>query len=128
MNKLLIVSLLTILTVGCGYSSHSTTPPAAGAVPAIASLSPSTANHGGPGFTLSVTGSSFNSNATLNFNGTAMSTTWMSSSSLMVMIPATAIANAGMVQVTVTNPGTMGGLYGGGTKAETSAAVNFTVN
>jgi hypothetical protein len=30
--------------------------------------------------------------------------------------------------VTVTNPGTAGGVYGGGTSAETSAPMTFTIN
>jgi len=30
--------------------------------------------------------------------------------------------------VTVTNPGTAGGIYGGGTQPETSVAMDFTVN
>jgi hypothetical protein len=32
------------------------------------------------------------------------------------------------VGATVTNPGTPGGLYGGGTLPETSAPMNFTIN
>jgi len=33
-----------------------------------------------------------------------------------------------MAAVTVTNPGTPGGIYGGGTAAETSNSVTFTIN
>jgi hypothetical protein len=44
------------------------------------------------------------------------------------MVPATAVAAAGTVHVTVTNPGTAGGIYGGGTQPETSVAMDFTVN
>jgi hypothetical protein len=47
---------------------------------------------------------------------------------LMVTIPSSSIMTAGMVPVTVTNPGTQGGPYGGGTQAETSTAMNFTIN
>jgi len=126
--KLLLVTLLVAISAGCGYSAKSTTPPTPGTMPAIAQLMPSSATHGGQGFTLAVTGTSFNSNATVNFNGTAMSTQWMSSTDLMATVPATAIMNSGTVPVTVTNPGTPGGLYGGGTKAATSSAVNFTIN
>jgi hypothetical protein len=48
----------------------------------------------------------------------------------MATVSAAQIANSGTVPVTVTNPATAGtGAYGsGGTTAETSAAVNFTVN
>jgi hypothetical protein len=37
------------------------------------------------------------------------------------------IATAGTVSVTVTNPGTPGGQYGGGTMAETSNIMTFTI-
>ena len=46
----------------------------------------------------------------------------------MASIPASAIETANTIQVTVTNPGTPGGQYGGGTQSETSAAMDFTVN
>lgn len=131
--KLIPVLLLTLLWSACGgYSSPSMAAPQAGIVPAIAAIVPNTSNHGDPGFTLTVNGSSFNANAVVNWNGTAQTTTHPATNQLAVMIPASAIATAGMVPVTVTNPGssTPGGPYGGGssTMSETSAPMNFTVN
>jgi IPT/TIG domain len=117
-------------TLACGYSSKPA-PATAGNVPTIAQLSPNSASAGGAAFTLTVNGSSFNSNAVVNWNGTAMTgTTYVSGKQLMVNVPASSIASAATVNVTVTNPGTVGtGPYGGGgTTAETSAAMTFTIN
>lgn len=132
MKKLAIVYLLAIttFTLGCGYSSKATTPSTPGTVPTIAQLAPNSMNHGGAGFVLTVNGSNFSSNAVINFNGTVQATTFVSAKQLMTTIPASAIAAAGTVPVTVTNPATTGmGAYGsGGTLAETSGAMNFTIN
>jgi hypothetical protein len=77
---------------------------------------------------LEVDGSKFGTTATVNFGTTAINPTFVSSGKLQAMVPATAVAAAGTVHVTVTNPGTPGGMYGGGTQAATSAAMDFTVN
>ncbi|MGC2472762.1 MAG: hypothetical protein WA485_00390 [Candidatus Sulfotelmatobacter sp.] len=129
-NTLLMGTLIAI-TLACGYSAK-TTPPAAGTVPAIAQLSPNSATAGAAAFTMTVNGSNFGTKAVVNWNGTAQTanTTYVTGNQLMVAIPASMIADSGTVQVTVTNPGTTGtGMYGsGGTIAETSSAVNFTIN
>jgi hypothetical protein len=131
MKTVQTITLATLLAIGlgCGYSKHSSTPPAPGTMPAIAQLNPSSQAAGSAAFPLEVDGSNFNGNAVVNFNGAAMSgTTWVNSGKLMVTIPTSAIMNKGMVPVTVTNPGTAGGPYGGGTQPETSTAMTFTVN
>ena len=125
--KLLAVLLLTAVAVGCGYS-HPTTPIQPGTMPIITGLVPPSANHGGVAFTFEVDGTKFAANAVINFNGTAQTTTFVSSTKLTTMISSTAIASGGTVPVTVTNPGTPGGLYGGGTQAATSTAMSFTIN
>ena len=124
--------LLALMAFGlaCGYSSKST-PPVAGTMPAIAQLNPNSATAGEAAFTLTVNGSNFGTKAVVNWNGVAQTgTTYLSSSQLTVAIPAAMIAASGTVQVTVTNPGTPGsGIYGtGATLAETSPAVDFTIN
>jgi hypothetical protein len=124
---LLLASLIS-LTLACGYSkNYSST---AGTMPAISQLNPDNATAGGEAFTLTVSGSNFASKAVVNWNGTAQATTYVSGGELTVEVPATLIANSGTVQVTVTNPATSGsGVYGsGGTLAETSTAMNFTIN
>jgi hypothetical protein len=125
-----IAFLAGLLAVGlaCGYSAKST-PPMAGTMPNIAELAPDNTNSSSSGFVLTVNGTNFNSNATINWNGAAQTTTVVSpGTQLMTTIPATAIATPGMAAVTVTNPGTPGGIYGGGTAAETSNSVTFTIN
>jgi hypothetical protein len=129
--KLLMVVLLTAVAatgVGCGYSSHATTPPQPGTMPAISQLTPASTAAGSSDFPLTVQGTNFNSNAVVNFNGTAMATTFDSGTEVKATIPASAVATAGTAKVTVTNPGKPGGLYGGGTAAATSAPMDFTIN
>lgn len=129
--KTVLLAALISLTVACGYSSK-TTPPVAGMMPTISALSPTSAPAGGAAFTLTVNGTNFAAKAVVNLNGTAQTTntTFVSTSQLMVAVPASAIATAGTLSVTVTNPAVAGtGMYGsGGTLAETSAASDFTVN
>jgi len=129
--KAICVLLLAMLSAGCGYSSPKTTPPQAGIVPAISQIMPNIASAGGQGFALKVNGSSFNANAAVNWSGTAQTTNHPAMNHLTVAIPASSIATAGTVTVTVTNPGsgTPGGPYGGGasTMSETSSSVPFTI-
>jgi hypothetical protein len=117
---------LILFSLACGYSK-SMTPPAPGTTPTIAQLNPpsATANNA---VQLEVDGTNFASKAVINFNGTAMATTFVNATKLQATIPATAVMNAGTVPVTVTNPAVAGGQYGGGTTAVTSAPMNFTVN
>lgn len=126
----ILLAALISFTLACGYSSQATTPATAGSTPAITQLSPNSMNSGGPAFTLTVNGTNFSSTATINWNGTAQTTTYVSANQLTATIAATDIATAATVPVTVTNPATSGsGAYGsGGTLAETSSAMNFTVN
>jgi hypothetical protein len=121
----LLVGLISF-SLACGYSKK-VTPPAPGTTPTIAQLNPpsGTANNS---VQLEVDGTQFVGKAVINFNGTAMATTFVSATKLQATVPATAVMNAGAVPVTVTNPGTPGGIYGGGTSPETSAPMNFTVN
>jgi hypothetical protein len=129
--KTSVLVTLLAFTLACGYGSKNY-PPVAGTVPAITELSPDSATAGGAAFTLTVNGSSFASKAVVNWNGAAQTanTTYVSANQLTVAVPASAIATAGTVAVTVTNPATPGtGQYGsGGTMAETSPPVNFTIN
>ena len=94
-------------------------------MPAIATLSPANTMHGDPTFMLTVNGNNFATNAAVNWNGTAQVTTHVSTAQLTISVPAAAVANAGTVQVTVTNPAT-GGIYG--SPAQTSNMVMFTIN
>lgn len=126
--KTMILAGLLTLGLGCGYSSKKTTPPVAGTMPTISALAPSSMTAGSSTFVLTVNGTNFNSNATINWNAAAVTTMFVSANQLTASIPAASVATAGSVTVTVTNPGTGGGIYGGGTSAETSNGMTFTIN
>jgi len=128
--KTLFVAALLVAGMACGYGSKATTPPVAGTMPTIATLSPASTTHGDQAFVLTVTGTNFSGTAVINFAGTAQTTNQVSGTQLTATIAAADIATAGTVAVTVTNPATPGmGAYGsGGTLAETSSPMNFTIN
>ena len=74
------------------------------AVPTISSLSPSSAVAGSAAFTLTVNGVGFVTGATVNFNGAAKVTTFVSNTQITAAILASDIASPGTANVTVTNP------------------------
>jgi FG-GAP repeat protein/IPT/TIG domain-containing protein len=78
-------------------------------VPGIGSLSPDAALAGGAAFTLTVNGSNFVSTSKVYWNGTKLSTTYVSSAVLQAHVPASAIKTAGTANVTVVNPAPGGG-------------------
>ncbi len=71
--------------------------------PALTSLSPDSAVVGGAAFTLTVTGTNFTSDAVVNWNGTALTTTYVSGTTLTASVSASNIATAGTASVTVSN-------------------------
>ena len=97
-------------------------------MPVISQLNPASATAGGMSFPFEVDGTGFAGNAVINFNGMSLPTKVLNSSKLQTLVPALEIMNAGSVAVTVTNPATPGGLYGGATMAQTSAPMNFMIN
>ena len=68
------------------------------------SLSPSSVVAGGPAFTLTVNGLNFLNGATVNFNSTPQSTTFVSTTQLTIAISAADIASQGTINISVTNP------------------------
>ncbi len=89
--------------------------------PAISSINPSSAVAGGAGFTLVVNGSNFVTGSIVNFNATAQSTTYVSSTEVTLAILAGEIANQGTVNITVTNPAN--GVAGGGTSGPATLTI-----
>jgi hypothetical protein len=73
--------------------------------PSVTSLAPSSAAAGGAGFTLTVNGRHFDSNAVVVWNGTALTTSFVSNTQLAASIPSSDISNAGPAEVFVYNPG-----------------------
>jgi hypothetical protein len=72
-------------------------------------LVPTATAPGGSSFALTVNGTGFVSGSAVKWNGTALSTTFVSSSQLTATIPPSDIANAGTASITVTNPTPGGG-------------------
>jgi hypothetical protein len=72
-------------------------------------LVPSAVSPGGPQFTLTVTGTGFLSTSTVDFNGTALATTFVSDKKLSAIVPASDIADAATASITVVNPSPGGG-------------------
>jgi YVTN family beta-propeller protein len=90
---------------------------AAPSKPTLATISPSSATAGGPGFTLMVTGTNFVSNSSVQWNGVGLTTTFGSATQLTAAVPASDIAAAGTIPVTVSTP-----------NVGASSAITFTIN
>ncbi|ACO32987.1 IPT/TIG domain-containing protein [Acidobacterium sp.] len=81
-----------------------------GAVPSLSSISPSLVQAGGSDFTLTVNGTGFNKNSTVNLGTTALTTTYVSSTQLTAAVTAAEVANYGWAAITVSNPTPGGGV------------------
>jgi len=88
-------------------------------VPAITSLSPSSATAGAAAQTLTINGTNFLTTSTATYNGVAHTVTFSSSTVISITLSAADQANAGTFPVVVTNPAPGGGA---------SNSMNFTVN
>ena len=87
--------------------------------PSVASMAPASATAGGPGFSLTVTGSNFVNASRVRWNGQDRSTTFVSATQLTIAITAADIAAAGSAQVSVSSPAPGGG---------TSLSLAFLIN
>ncbi|WP_433967513.1 hypothetical protein [Tunturiibacter gelidiferens] len=81
-----------------------------GAMPAISAIAPNLVQAGSADFTLTVTGTGFNTASTVNLGTTALATTYVSAAKLTATVTATEIANYGWGAVTVSNPMPGGGV------------------
>jgi hypothetical protein len=70
----------------------------------IVSLSPNTKVVGSAAFTLTVTGTNFVAASVVTFNGTPLTTTYLSATQLSATVPAAALATVGVYNVTVVSP------------------------
>lgn len=87
-------------------------------VPTLSSISPTSVAAGGSGFTLTVTGKCFLFRSVVNWNGSPLTTSYVSSTRLKATVPAALTASPGTASVTVSTPGPGGG---------TSAAKTITI-
>ena len=85
--------------------------------PSLSSLSPNSAAAGGAAFTLTVNGSGFVSGSAVQWNGSALPTTYVSASQLTASVAASLIASQGTANVTVQNSG-----------GTASSPLTFTIN
>src|SRR5438876_3977050 len=88
-------------------------------LPTTTSISPTSTTAGSAQFTLTVNGTKFVSTSTVNWNGSALTTNFVSSIQLTAIVPAANVATAGTASITVVNPPPAGG---------TSNSVTFTIN
>jgi hypothetical protein len=101
---------VTVTTTGVGVGNP---------VPSITTFSPTSVGEGASSFVLTVNGTGFVSASVVRWNGTALSTAFVSSAQLTATVPASDLAEEGAAPITVVNPTPGGG---------TSAAVSFTIN
>jgi len=107
-------ALVTVSTPGTGVSAGAlfTIMPMANLPPGLSGLSPGRMIRGGQGFTLTVTGANFVPTSKVQWNGQDRPTTFESSNILAAVIPASDIAAAGTVPVSVFTPSPGGGVSG----------------
>src|SRR5580692_10784132 len=67
-------------------------------------LVPDAVAPGGSGFTLTVNGTGFGTDSTVNWNGSPLATTFVKDSQLTASVPAADIATVNTAAVTVVNP------------------------
>jgi hypothetical protein len=90
----------TVTVTGSAYSL----------VPSVASISPSAIQTGAPDTTITVTGANFVNGSTVNLDGTALNTSFTSSTQLTATVPTANLANMGWGAITVSNPAPGGGI------------------
>ncbi len=116
MRRLVILWIVSLVfLVGCRGSTNSPPPPPA---PSISSISPSSVAAGAVGFTLTVNGANFASDAVVRWNGSSRPTVFVSSSQVTAQISGSDIAAAGTAAITVFSPAPGGGM---------SNTVNFAI-
>jgi hypothetical protein len=106
-------------TSAVGTASYTINIPSANPAPVLSSLSPALISAGSGTFKLTATGSGFVSGSTLYWGPTALTTQYVSGTSLTAQVPAASIVNAGISPVTVQTPAPGGG---------TSSALQFEVD
>lgn len=124
-----IVLFACFLTAGCGGSGSGSSGSNSGSgggstqvsnpAPTLTSLNPASATAGATALSITLTGTNFLSTSTASWNGTPLTTTYKSATSLTAQISADDLQTAGKAAVTVNNPAPGGGA---------SSAITFTIN
>lgn len=101
--RLAVLLVATGASVATGWAQSN-------AVPFISQpLVPAATAPGGSDFPLTVNGAGFASSAVVNWNGSALTTIWLSSRQLLATVPAARISTPGTSWITVSNPAPAGG-------------------
>ena len=113
------LTLFALVAVGCGGDGGSSPAPAPTPTVSLTTLAPDTAVAGSEDLIVTATGTGYTTSSVLNWNGTALPTHYVSTTSLTATIPASDLMTPGTVSVTVTDSSS--GDVG-------SAVVEFTVS
>jgi hypothetical protein len=114
--KLVCVLLLTVASLGCGYSSMHNYNTMTGTSVQMSQIVPNAATAGTAAFMLTVNGSGFSSNSVVYWNSMPLSTKFVSGNQLIAGVSASEVAMPATVQVYVNSNGMA------------SNMMNFTVN
>ena len=106
---ILFVALSLSITGCSGGSSGSATSNGGGSTtqtpaPSVTGVSPANVPAGSEPFTLTVTGSNFQPQSAINWNSTALTTTYVNATTLTATVPASLAASMSIANVTVKNP------------------------
>ncbi|MFN7935550.1 MAG: IPT/TIG domain-containing protein [Bryobacteraceae bacterium] len=85
------------------FSVTGTTPTA----PTLTALNPTTVQQGSAAFTLTLTGTNFQTGAVARFNGASLTTTFQSAQSLTAQVPASLLTTVTTASIDVRNPDTL---------------------
>ena len=100
------LGILVILFLGMSASVARATPP--NPVPFIGTLSPISVAPGGADFVLTVNGDNFVAASVVNWDNTALATTYVSATKLTAVVPAALTASSGTGWITVSSAGPTG--------------------
>jgi len=107
LRALALQMVLVIVLIGFGTPAFGITTP--NPVPLLNPLTPASTSPAGPSFVLSVTGTGFVSGSVAEWNGSPLSTVFVSNSKLTATVPAANIASPTTATVTVVSPAPGGG-------------------
>ncbi len=97
-------------------------------LPTLSTLSPVSTLENGPAFTLTANGTGFSHQSIVKWDGSSLTTTFVSATQLTASVPNALLASPGTVTVTVVNPSPGGGISNGQTFAVLVTRINATVN
>jgi hypothetical protein len=101
---LCLLSAAVFFTIFPSVASATTNP-----VPQLDPVAPNAVTPGTIGFTLTVTGTGFVSGSTIIWNGSSLTTTYVSSSKLLALLQTAKVASANTASINVFSPGPGGG-------------------